>query len=82
MQSTFGKHLLRHKQCLHCRVEHKKLRWIESTDAKPICFLYFFPYQFPVTGNQVMWLLSKISEKVKQSDNCDNFVYVIRVVNG
>jgi len=59
MQSAFGKRLLRHKQCLDHRVEYKKWCWIKSADAKPICLVYFFPYQFPVTGNQAMWLLSE-----------------------
>ena len=59
MQSAFSERLLRHKQRLHRRVEHKKWWWIESAYAKPTCLLYFFPYQFPVTGNQAMWLLSE-----------------------
>ena len=37
---------------------HQRCR-IESAGASPICLLHFFPYQFPVTGNQAMWLLSQ-----------------------
>ena len=40
--------------------------------SRTACLLYFFPYQFPETGNQAMWLVP-ISEKVKQSDK---FVFV------
>ena len=59
MQSAFGKCLLCHKQRLYRWVEQKKWCWIESAYAKPICLLYFFAYQFSVTGNQAMWLLSE-----------------------
>ena len=43
MQSAFSKRLLRHKQRLHRRLEHRKWCWIESTYAKPICILWRIP---------------------------------------
>ena len=58
MLSTFGKRLLHHKQRLRRWVEHKNCG-LESAYTKPICLLYFFAYQLPVTGNQAMWLLSE-----------------------
>ena len=59
MLSAFGKRCKRTKQRFVRWVEHKKWYWIESAYAKHMCLLYFFAYQFTVTWNQAMWLLSE-----------------------
>jgi len=73
--SYFGKRLLRHKQRLHRRVEHKKmvLNRKRLRQAHSL-FTLFLRISLPSNWESSDVALVRISEKVKQNDN---FVCVI-----